>query len=43
MTRSTQPPEETFCMNCGPDAVLPAFPLFVVTGANGTGPIPSTP
>ncbi len=22
MTPSTQPPEETFCMNCGPDAAL---------------------
>ena len=56
MTRSAQPPEETFCLDCGPDAVLerrngavlqcprcktrqpiPDLPLFVVTGASGTG------
>jgi RNase adaptor protein for sRNA GlmZ degradation len=55
MTRFAQPPEETFCLTCGPDAVLerrgavlhcprcgirqpvPDFPLFVVTGASGTG------
>jgi hypothetical protein len=56
MTPSPQPPEETFCMNCGPDAALerlngktlrcprcgdqqsvPALPVFVVTGASGTG------
>src|SRR5215472_888556 len=56
MTPSTQPPEETFCLTCGPGTVLerhsgavlhcpgcgtrepvPDFPLFVVTGASGTG------
>jgi hypothetical protein len=55
MTPSTQPPKETFCLTCGPEAVLerrsavlhcprcgtqqpvPDFPLFVVTGASGTG------
>jgi len=61
MTPSAQPPEATFCMNCGPDAVLerrggavlhcprcgipqpvPAFPLFVLTGASGTGKTPIT-
>jgi hypothetical protein len=50
------PPEESFCMTCGPDAVLerdegavlrcpscgdqqavPALPLYLVTGASGTG------
>jgi hypothetical protein len=53
---TTQPPQELFCMNCGPSvaverrdgAVLrcprcgdeqqvPDLPLFVVTGASGTG------
>jgi RNase adaptor protein for sRNA GlmZ degradation len=56
MTPSVQPPEETFCLTCGPDAALqrhggavlhcprcgtqqpvPDYPLFVVTGASGTG------
>jgi len=56
MTPPMQPPEETFCLTCGPDAALerhdgavlhcprcgtrepvPDFPLFVVTGASGTG------
>ena len=55
MPPSEQPPEETFCLTCGPGTVLerkgavlhcprcgirepvPDFPLFVVTGASGTG------
>jgi len=56
MTPPEQPPEETFCLTCGPGAVLerhdsavlhcprcgirepvPDFPLFIVTGASGTG------
>jgi hypothetical protein len=55
MTPPEQPPEETFCLTCGPDTALerrhavlhcprcgthepvPDFPLFVVTGASGTG------
>jgi hypothetical protein len=56
MTTSPQPPEELFCMNCGPstaverrdgavlrcprcgnESQVPALPLFVVTGASGTG------
>ena len=56
MTPPEQPPEETFCLTCGPDAALerhgspvlhcphcgtqqpvPDFPLFIVTGASGTG------
>jgi hypothetical protein len=56
MTPPAQPPEETFCLTCGPGATLerrdgpvlhcprcgtrepvPGFPLFVVTGASGTG------
>lgn len=52
-----KPPDEVFCMNCGPGTILdadprahrlrcprcgceswlPALPLFVVTGASGTG------
>jgi hypothetical protein len=56
---AVQPPEETFCLDCGPDAALerhggagnamlrcprcgagqriPALPLFLVTGASGSG------
>jgi len=55
MTPPEQPPEETFCLTCGPDTALerrgtvlhcprcgtqelvPDFPLFIVTGASGTG------
>jgi hypothetical protein len=56
MTPAPQPPEETFCMACGPQVALerhdgavlrcprcgdqqavPDLPLFVVTGASGTG------
>jgi predicted kinase len=57
VTALEQPPEEVFCMTCGPQAVLsrdlvgdtlrcprcgdvqrvPALPLFLVTGASGTG------
>jgi len=56
MTPPEQPPEETFCLTCGPDTALerhgspvlhcprcgtqqplPDLPLFIVTGASGTG------
>jgi predicted kinase len=57
MSHSVKPPDEVFCMSCGPGAILdadpgvhqlrcprcgseswlPALPLFVVTGASGTG------
>jgi predicted kinase/ribosomal protein S27AE len=57
MSQPVKPPDEVFCMNCGPGTVLdadpraqqlrcprcgsqswlPALPLFVLTGASGTG------
>jgi len=57
MSQTESPPDEVFCMACGPGTVLaadpganrlrcprcgivswlPALPLFVVTGASGTG------
>jgi ribosomal protein S27AE/predicted kinase len=57
MSQAVKPPDEVFCMDCGPGTVLdadpeahrlrcprcgmeswlPALPLFVVTGASGTG------
>jgi ribosomal protein S27AE len=57
MSRPPKPPDEVFCMGCGPgttldadpvaqrlrcprcgsESWLPALPLFVVTGASGTG------
>jgi hypothetical protein len=57
MSQRVKPPDEVFCMRCGPDVILdadprahrlrcrccgaesplPALPLFVVTGASGTG------
>jgi gluconate kinase/ribosomal protein S27AE len=56
MDTAMRPPDEVFCMHCGPDTVLapdrrsqlrcprcgdhqwlPDYPLFVVTGASGTG------
>ena len=57
MSQPVQPPDEVFCMECGPGTILdadpraqrlrcprcraeswlPALPLFVVTGASGTG------
>jgi predicted kinase/ribosomal protein S27AE len=57
MSQPMKPPDEVFCMNCGPGTILdadpgahrlrcsrcragswlPALPLFVVTGASGTG------
>jgi ribosomal protein S27AE/predicted kinase len=57
MSQPVKPPDEVFCMSCGPGTILdadpgahrlrcprcgarswlPALPLFVVTGASGTG------
>jgi ribosomal protein S27AE len=57
MSHPVKPPDEVFCMDCGPGTILdagpgahrlrcprcgaeswlPALPLFVVTGASGTG------
>jgi ribosomal protein S27AE len=57
MGQPVKPPDEVFCMNCGPGTILeadpgahrlrcprcraeswlPALPLFVVSGASGTG------
>jgi ribosomal protein S27AE len=57
MSHPAKPPDEVFCMDCGPGTILdadprahrlrcprcgseswlPALPLFVVTGASGTG------
>jgi ribosomal protein S27AE len=57
MTQPLKPPDEVFCMDCGPGTIvdadpraqrlrcprcgseswLPALPLFVLTGASGTG------
>ncbi len=57
MSQPVKPPDEVFCMRCGPGTILdadpgahrlrcprcgtesplPALPLFVVTGASGTG------
>jgi ribosomal protein S27AE len=57
MSDAVKPPDEVFCMDCGPGTImeadpraqrlrclrcgaeswLPALPLFVVTGASGTG------
>src|SRR5580693_6961017 len=37
MSQPVKPPDEVFCMSCGAGSWLPALPLFVVTGASGTG------